>query len=144
LVNAYQALPVPARAALGALVARLPVSHGKVSFAEKARRFLAAAHRPAAAAHLHWREYYAPAERARLLGRAQVPHQPVALEAVLAPFVAATADFPGLNRYLALDVANYLPSDMLCKVDVASMMHSLEVRVPLLDHELVELAFSLA
>lgn len=42
------------------------------------------------------------------------------------------------------DIKNYLPEELLVKADRASMKHSLEVRVPLLDHRLVEFAINLS
>jgi asparagine synthase (glutamine-hydrolysing) len=45
-----------------------------------------------------------------------------------------------LDRLLALDYDTNLPDRLLVKVDRASMAHSLEVRSPFLDHEVVEFA----
>jgi asparagine synthase (glutamine-hydrolysing) len=45
-----------------------------------------------------------------------------------------------LSAVQRLDVKNYLPLDILTKVDRMSMAHSIETRVPLLDHKLVEFA----
>ncbi|MGD8316175.1 MAG: asparagine synthase (glutamine-hydrolyzing) [Myxococcales bacterium] len=48
-----------------------------------------------------------------------------------------------VNRLLDLDIQTYLPDDILTKVDIASMAHSLEVRCPLVDQEVMKLAASL-
>jgi asparagine synthase (glutamine-hydrolysing) len=44
------------------------------------------------------------------------------------------------DRLLDVDVHGYLPGDLLVKMDIATMAHSLEVRSPLLDHQFMEFA----
>jgi asparagine synthase (glutamine-hydrolysing) len=54
-----------------------------------------------------------------------------------------SAGFSAIERLMLRDLHTFLPDDILAKVDRAAMHVSLETRIPLLDHELAELVWSL-
>ncbi|MFY0628236.1 MAG: asparagine synthase (glutamine-hydrolyzing) [Reichenbachiella sp.] len=58
-------------------------------------------------------------------------------------WMSALDSYTDMNDVLRMDSTFLLPNDMLKKVDLMSMSNSLEVRVPFLDHELLEFVFSL-
>jgi asparagine synthase (glutamine-hydrolysing) len=80
----------------------------------------------------------APRYRDRLLRGAAARHAAAAAEErFIRHYHDAKADDP-LDRMFYCDVKTYLPDDILALTDRLSMCHSLEIRVPFLDHVLFE------
>lgn len=61
----------------------------------------------------------------------------------LAAAITSGRGVDSVNAYSALELSNYMRHTLLRDADVMSMAHSLEVRVPLLDHKLVEYVMNL-
>jgi asparagine synthase (glutamine-hydrolysing) len=124
------------------LVERLPTSTSKASSLDwRAKRWVRAAQRSPLERHYAWKSVFTPEERAALVRRERRPDGD-AFD-LLRPHFAATGGAEELARLMGLDVALFMVDDMLVKTDRASMAHSLEARVPILDPVVAELALAL-
>ncbi len=123
---------------IGPAVRRLPVGNHKYSLSSLAGRFVAAADRPAPWDHCSWRRYVSEELRTRLYTERFLN---ASGDDPLSPYVESLNDAPEwlspLEQQLHLDLRFHLPNDLLVKVDRMSMAHSLEVRVPFLDWEVI-------
>ena len=114
---------------------------GRKSRWNAARRFLAALDLEPLPQYLVWRSLFGEDDWGALL-------QPdfaaeVAADDPLDAWRGAIAGLqsrPWLDRAMAIDLADYLPNDGLVKVNIAATRHDLEVRSPMLDPAVVDLA----
>jgi asparagine synthase (glutamine-hydrolysing) len=121
------------RGALSAARCLLPVSNEKIGFEYKLKRWLEGSMLHPDEAHLFWNGSFSMEQKMKLLPRMDGQR--------LFHLYAGLPDalrVGSLNRYMLVDQHNYLPDNLLYKVDRMSMAHSLEVRPPLLDHRIVE------
>ena len=133
----YRTLPGWARRIASATAARLPADrhHKWLNVARLAKGFIASAEMDADA---RYRSYLQVIARDRVAGL--LLSAPAGGDDRLADAFAAAGHADELNRLFAVDAETQLPDDLLMLTDKMSMAVSLECRVPLLDHELVELA----
>ena len=130
-----------ARSVLRAGARRIRASETKVSNSYKLLRFLRAADLPPGEAHFTWNGAWLPSDAATLVSGDVA--RTLAKDAVKA--VAASHRIsarPDLGELQQVDAREYLPNDILVKVDRMTMAHSLESRAPFLNHHLAGLAFA--
>jgi asparagine synthase (glutamine-hydrolysing) len=128
------------RGVIEPLVMRLPDQEQKKGAQVVLRRFIEGARLDPDGGHMRWQYFGSPARDREIFG-------PAVMRAVdrdrFAPIRRALERCDSsrrLDREVFVDTRFTMPDSVLMKVDKMSMAHSLEVRVPLLDHHLVELA----
>ena len=140
----YSRLPRGIQRAISAAVDLLPEPKGEAGGVDRLKRFMRSNVGPS------WQRYLAYFSRLSWDRRQSIYSG--AVRSHISGDTASTwfhelhrrgGSFPGLRAGLYLDYKTYLPDDILALSDRISMAHSLEVRVPFVDHELVEHVFPL-
>src|SRR3989441_4913223 len=121
------------------VVGRLPVSRVNLSFDFRAKRFVSGAAHPVHERHRRWMGSFTAEERTALLSSEVRDRLAAGGHVKLAELDGAELRDP-INQVLLMDMRLYLENDILVKLDRASMMASLEGRVPLLNNDFVEYA----
>ena len=139
LAERWQQVPVPARQFAESFARAItPQSADRRSTATRAMRFLAGASRPRPAQYRAWLCVFTEPQKRELYAQAIGPFPDRLAEAF-----AHTRELDGVDAMLSADVSWYLPTDLLVKMDIATMAHSLEARSPFLDRDLAEFVATL-
>jgi asparagine synthase (glutamine-hydrolysing) len=129
-----QKLVEPAIRALGP-------SSKKKGLINKAKRFVEGLEHGKELGHARWRVFVGEMLREQLFAPDVLPLVTTPVGEHIHRIAARAANRDDVDRALYVDLKSYLVDNCLVKVDRMSMATSLEARVPLLDKELVELAF---
>ncbi len=118
------------------LVRRLPVSHKKLSFEFKAKRFTEGAELDMPASHFFWRVVLSDDARREVLRNPERFDGFHDSSQFFSDIFEACKTDSDLNRLLCIDTSCHLPHDLMIKNDRMTMAHSIEARVPFTDVEL--------
>ncbi len=109
----------------------------------RARRFLTVMELPRAERYLRWTAAISEEMKTELCASEFLGEAGGEKASSLDGCFAGNGEIAIADRAMMADTLNYLPNDLLVKVDIASMAVSLEARSPFLDHHLMEFAASL-
>jgi len=137
-------IPSPLRNGLAGVIRRLSRFPLSTPFLLRTSRFLRALSDDPQRRYARWVSHFDLQQQAVLFSSAFLKHvRGVDPERLVLDVYQQTDATHLLDATLDVDVRTYLPDDLLVKVDITSMANSLEVRAPLLDHPLMEMAASL-